>query len=64
MKSAKNDVTGDSIKTKASNPDAYAKGWDRIFGGKYKPQQKRLRTLLNSSKRNGSLENDDAKGML
>lgn len=31
MKSAKNDVTGDSIKTKASNPDAYAKGWDRIF---------------------------------
>ena len=33
---AKNDVTGDSIKTKPSNPDAYAKGWDRIFGGKRK----------------------------
>jgi hypothetical protein len=28
---AKNDVTGDSIKTKTGNPDAYAKGWDRIF---------------------------------
>ena len=28
---AKNDVTGDSIRTKISNPNAYAKGWDRIF---------------------------------
>jgi hypothetical protein len=29
---AKNDVTGDSIKTKTGNHNAYAKGWDRIFG--------------------------------
>lgn len=29
--SAKNDVTGDEIKTKTSNLDAYSKGWDRIF---------------------------------
>lgn len=27
---AKNDITGDSIKSKP-NTDAYAKGWDRIF---------------------------------
>lgn len=31
---AKNDVTGDSIKTKTGNPNAYAKGWDRIFSSK------------------------------
>jgi len=31
---AKNDVTGDSIRTKTGNPDAYAKGWDRIFRSK------------------------------
>ena len=31
---AKNDVTGDSIKTKTGNHNAYAKGWDRIFGSK------------------------------
>jgi hypothetical protein len=31
MKSAKNDVTGDSIKTKTGNHNAYADGWDRIF---------------------------------
>ena len=29
---AKNDITGDSIRTKPSKSDAYAKGWDRIFG--------------------------------
>ena len=28
---AKNDVTGDSIRTKVSNSRAYAAGWDRIF---------------------------------
>lgn len=31
---AKNDVTGDLIKNKTSNQDAYASGWDRIFGNK------------------------------
>jgi hypothetical protein len=34
MMAAKNDITGDSIKTKPSKSDAYAKGWDRIFGSK------------------------------
>ena len=33
MATSKNDITGDSIKTKASS-DAYASGWDRIFGKK------------------------------
>tara|TARA_B100001057_G_C22852227_1_gene951402 strand:+ start:843 stop:1028 length:186 start_codon:yes stop_codon:yes gene_type:complete len=32
----KNDITGDSLKSKASNK-AYDKGWDRIFGKKKKP---------------------------
>lgn len=38
---AKNDVTGDSIKTKTGNPDAYAKGWERIFrkGGQKKGEE-------------------------
>lgn len=31
---AKNDITGDSIKTKTGNEKAYAEGWERIFGKK------------------------------
>jgi hypothetical protein len=31
---AKNDVTGDSIRTKTGNQKAYADGWNRIFGKK------------------------------
>lgn len=41
---AKNDITGDSIRTKHSNLRAYAAGWDRIFGKKAtrsRPSQKR-----------------------
>lgn len=51
MKSAKNDVTGDSIKTKPSNSDAYGKGWDRIFrkGG----QKKGELTIIASGKNVG-----------
>jgi hypothetical protein len=30
---AKNDVTGDSLRTRVSN-DKYSEGWDRIFGKK------------------------------
>jgi hypothetical protein len=30
---AKNDITGDALRTKAPN-DKYAEGWDRIFGKK------------------------------
>lgn len=59
---AKNDITGDKIKSKTGNQKAYADGWDRIFG-KYNPQQKGLRTPINSSKRKGSSENDGAKDM-
>lgn len=36
---AKNDVTGDSIKTKTGNQKAYADGWDRIFGKKKKSKK-------------------------
>jgi hypothetical protein len=37
---AKNDVTGDSIRSKSSNQKAYAAGWDRIFGKKKKKVKK------------------------
>ena len=33
---SKNDITGDSQKTKSSS-DAYREGWDRIFGKKTGP---------------------------
>jgi hypothetical protein len=34
LMAAKNDVTGDAIRSKSSNQKAYADGWDRIFGKK------------------------------
>lgn len=34
MKTSKNDITGDEIKTKGSSSDLYRDGWDRIFGKK------------------------------
>ena len=34
MTLSKNDITGDSQKTKASN-EAFRQGWDRIFGKDY-----------------------------
>lgn len=36
--SAKNDVTGDVLKTKATTQE-YADGWERIFGNKQKKQE-------------------------
>ena len=43
---AKNDVTGDSIRSRTSNQKAYANGWDRIFGKKTKesPKKKIVKT--------------------
>lgn len=35
---ATNDVTGALIKTKADNQDAFAEGWERIFGKKKKEE--------------------------
>ena len=32
--SAKNDITGDSIKTKIGDQNKYTEGWERIFGDK------------------------------
>ena len=31
---ARNDITGDLIKTKTGNSDAYSDNWDKIFGKK------------------------------
>lgn len=44
---AKNDVTGDAIRTKTSTK-AYAAGWDRIFGKK--PVKKETKSKLKTSK--------------
>ena len=38
---AKNDITGDSIRTKTSNQKAYADGWERIFGKNKKKKTKK-----------------------
>jgi len=36
---ATNDVTGDLIKSKSGNQEAYSDGWDRIFGKKNKLEE-------------------------
>ena len=33
---ARNEITGEAIQSRATNQDAYASGWDRIFGKKEK----------------------------
>lgn len=44
MTTARNDITNDLIKTKANgDKDAYAEGWDRIFGKKKKETHEILR---------------------
>lgn len=37
---ATNDVTGDLIKSKSGNQEAYSDGWDRIFGKKNKDESR------------------------
>jgi len=37
---ARNDVTGDNIKTGANNSQAYKDNWDRIFGKKDSEEEK------------------------
>lgn len=39
-KTAWNDVTGDSIRTGKGSQEAFANGWDRIFGKKQKEEVK------------------------
>ena len=40
---SRNDITGDLIKTKAnSDTEAYADGWERIFGKKDKPETHKI----------------------
>ena len=52
----KNDVTGDSIKSKTGNFDAYTIGWERIFGRRsnkvsLKPKAKR-KSMKQDSRKN------------
>jgi hypothetical protein len=37
----KNDVTGDSIRSKLGNQKAYSANWDKIFGKKKKVTKKK-----------------------
>jgi len=41
---AKNDITGDNIRSKISNQKAYGDGWERIFGKKKGKKKKVLET--------------------
>ena len=50
---AKNDVTGDSIQTKASNHKAYGDGWERIFGKK-KGKSKTVKNTRKQFSKNNS----------
>ena len=34
-----NEITGDNLVSKSSNQDAYAEGWERIFGKKHKKEE-------------------------
>lgn len=58
---AKNDITGDFIKTKAGN-DAYAEGWDRIFGKnkKQSEREKALDEMVRLNQEMGLYDNEDA----
>jgi len=38
---AKNDITGDSIRSKTSNQKLYAENWDKIFGNNKKTTKKK-----------------------
>ena len=39
----KNDITGDLIKSKTHNHEAYAKGWDKIFNRKEEFIEKKVK---------------------
>lgn len=43
----KNDITGDTLKSKVSNKN-YNDGWDRIFGNKNQKEKQQDMTELNS----------------
>lgn len=52
FKTSVNDVTGDLIKTKASNQQAYADNWERIFGKK----EDMLKQLVDEGKLNPNVQ--------
>lgn len=51
----KNDVTGDSIKSKVSD-DKYREGWDRIFGNKNKILNESLVGIAHDKKNNRTVK--------
>lgn len=53
---AKNDVTGDSIRTKNSNKK-YAEGWERIFGKQRKSKRNKRTTKGETPSTNLSSDN-------
>lgn len=48
MKSSVNEITGDNLVSKASNQDAYASGWDAIWGKKEEPKKKSVPIVLSN----------------
>lgn len=62
---AKNDITGDSIKTKTGNEKAYAEGWERIFGKTEGGMKKGEMTLITAGVNVGKsrlLDTDNSQG--
>jgi hypothetical protein len=56
MATAKNDITGDSLRSKPSS-DKYNEGWERIFGEK-KKREKALNELAQQAQELGLYNND------
>lgn len=57
MKTAKNDITGDSIQTKATS-QAYADNYERIFGKKERPRYQPIDVDRLSDQPNRDLPDD------
>jgi hypothetical protein len=57
---AKNDITGDEIKSKSSTK-AYEDNWDRIFGKKEKTSKERLDNYTDGYPNDKQFESDEDK---
>jgi len=56
---SKNNITGDSLKTKTDNQEAYATGWDLIFGNKGRTGETYSIKPLNIDEELKKLEEED-----
>ena len=56
---SKNNITGDSLKTKTDNQEAYAAGWDLIFGNKGRTGETYTIKPLNIDEELKKLEEED-----